>query len=183
MLIDEATVPLGAVDCESLTGKVLSLGEESWVGDARRQQDYDVHAQTQSIILLFCEGWPQVTVTRGQGWNLLAYEAMPVMDQIIARHYAQGGTLLRAMLARLGPGHRIARHKDTHPSFSVAHRVHVPLVTNADVDFLVGAEHVPPRANFAFELNNLMFHQVSNRGASDRIHFIFDYAPPGALAR
>jgi hypothetical protein len=39
---------------------------------------------------------------------------------------------------------------------------------------------VPPRAHYAFELNNLMMHQVTNNGDSTRIHFIFDYAPPAA---
>jgi hypothetical protein len=178
MISNEPTVPLGRVDCQALTEKVLGLTEDAWAGDPRRQQDYDVHAQTQSIILTFCEGWPDVNVTRAGGYALLGAEAEPVMDQIVGRHYRPGGRVLRAMIARLQPGRRIARHKDIHPSFSVAHRIHVPLVTNPDVEFIVGPERVPPRAHFAFELNNLMLHQVSNNGATDRIHFIFDYAPP-----
>jgi hypothetical protein len=174
----EPTVPLGKVACQPLTDKVMSLEEPAWRVDARRQRDYDVHAQTQSIILLFCDGWPDVTVTRGSGWDLLAAEAEPVMEQVLRKHYVTGGKILRAMVTRLGPGCRIARHKDSHPSFSVAHRIHVPLVTNPDVEFIVGPERVPPRAHYAFELNNLMFHQVTNRGERARIHFIFDYAPP-----
>lgn len=180
MLTHEPTTPLGMYDCRALTERVLSLDETAWHCDPRRQQDYDVHAQTQSIILLFCEGWPKVSVSRGSGWDLLAAEAVPVMDQVVQKHYAPGGTLLRAMMARLRPGSRIAKHKDSHPSFSVAHRIHVPLVTNPDVEFIVGTEQVPPRAHHAFELNNLMVHQVVNRGATDRIHFIFDYAPPSS---
>lgn len=180
MISNEPTVPLGKVECQQLTDKVMSLKEEAWRADARRQRDYDVHAQTQSIVLLFCDGWPQVTVSRGSGWDLLAAEAEPVMGQVLRKHYAAGGKILRAMVTRLGPGCRIARHKDSHPSFAVAHRIHVPLVTNPDVEFIVGPEHVPPRAHYAFELNNLMFHQVTNHGSSARIHFIFDYAPPAA---
>lgn len=180
VISNEPTVPLGKVDCQRLTDKVVSLGEEAWRDDSRRQRDYDVHAQTQSIILLFCDGWPDVTVSRGSGWGLLAAEAEPVMEQVLKRHYLAGGRILRAMVTRLGPGCRIARHKDSHPSFAVAHRIHVPLVTNPDVEFIVGSERVPPRAHYAFELNNLMFHQVTNRGNSERIHFIFDYAPPAS---
>jgi len=179
----EPTVPLGKVDCQLLTDKVMSLEEEAWTIDARRQKDYDVHAQTQSIILLFCDGWPDVTVSRGGGWEFLAAEAEPVMQQVLRRHYAVGGRLLRAMVTRLGAGCRIARHKDSHPSFSVAHRIHVPLVTNPDVEFVVGPDRVPPRTGYAFELNNLMFHQVTNHGNSARIHFIFDYAPATATSR
>jgi hypothetical protein len=183
VISNEPTVPLGMVDCQPLTDKVLGLEESAWHEDSRRQRDYDVHAQTQSIILLFCDGWPDVTVSRGSGWETLAAEAQPVMEQLLTNRYAGGGRILRAMVTRLGPGCRIARHKDSHPSFAVAHRIHVPLITNPDVEFIVGSEHVPPRAHYAFELNNLMFHQVTNRGASTRIHFIFDYAPPATLNR
>ena len=178
MLMHEPTNPLGKFDCQALTERVLALDESAWAGDPRRQQDYDVHAQTQSIILLFCTGWPQVEVTRANGWELLAVDAVPLMAQVVKKHYAPGGTVLRAMMVRLPPGGRISRHKDAHPSFSIAHRIHVPLVTNPDVEFIVGTERVPPRAHFAFELNNLMFHQVANNGNEGRIHFIFDYAPP-----
>ena len=177
MISDEATVPLGRVDCRALTEKVLSLDESIWFTDARRQTDFDVHAQTQSIILTFCDGWPDVKVSRANGWDLLAAEAEPLMQQIIDKHYSPGGEILRAMMARLPAGCRIARHADAHPSFSVAHRVHVQLVTNPGVEFVVGRERVPPRANFAFELNNMMMHSVVNHGDSARIHFIFDYAP------
>jgi hypothetical protein len=159
---------------------VLALDDEAWRADPRRQQDFDVHAQTQSVILLFCDGWPEVVVTQGAGWPLLADAAQPVIDQIVGKRYAPGGQLLRAMVTRLGPGKRIARHKDSHPSFSIAHRIHVPLVTNPGVEFVVGPEKVPPRAGFAFELNNLMLHHVTNNGSEDRIHFIFDYAPPAS---
>ena len=178
MLLHEPTTPLGTFDCRALSEKVLSLDEGAWAGDPRRQQDYDVHAQTQSIILLFCEGWPKMTIVRGNGWDLLASEAVPVMDEIVRRRYPPGGSVIRAMMARLLPGCRIARHLDSHPSFSVAHRIHVPLATNADVDFVVGDERVPPRLHFAFELNNRLYHRVANNGSTSRIHFIFDYAPP-----
>jgi hypothetical protein len=35
----------------------------------------------------------------------------------------------------------------------------------------------------AYEINNQKRHSVLNRGEEDRITFIFDYAPPGALDR
>jgi len=178
MIIHEPTAPLGKVDCAALAQKVLALPEDVWLADPRRQDDYDVHAQTQSIILLFCEGWPEVTVTEANGWSLLSDVATPIMDAIIERRYRPGGRVLRAMITRLKPGKRIARHKDSHPSFSIAHRIHVPLITNSGVEFVVGSERVPPRPGYAFELNNLMLHHVINDGPDDRIHFIFDYAPP-----
>lgn len=179
MLINTGTKPLSAVDCRDLTARVLALPEEAWFEDPRRQQAYDVHAQTQSLILSFCTGWPKVQVTRTQHWETLAGVAVPIVDEIIRKHYAAGGVVLRMMMARLPPGCRIQRHRDTHASFAVAHRIHIPLVTNPQVEFIVGSQRVPVREHFAFELNNLLPHQVTNNGSTARIHFIFDYAPGG----
>ena len=91
MLIDESTRPLGQYDCNALTARVAALEEDAWRHDERRQQDYDVHAQTQSIILLFCSGWPEVTTSRGSGWDLLSAETVPIMDRILAEHYPPCG--------------------------------------------------------------------------------------------
>ncbi len=176
MLIDTAIRPLGPIDCRLLTERVLALPETAWQSDPRRQQMYDVHAQTQSLILMFCDSWPTVRVTRTAGWPLLAREAVPVMESIISAHYPPGGVVLRAMMARLPAGAHILPHLDAHPSFAVAHRIHVPLKTNPDVEFIVGDERVPPREHVAFELNNQLPHQVANNGTAPRIHFIFDYA-------
>lgn len=180
MLIETAIRPLGHVDCRELAERALAAQEGAWYEDPRRQNDYDVHAETQSIILSFCTGWPKVQVSAAKGWDAFADVAVPVMKAVIAKYYPPNGRVLRAMLARLPPGCRIPRHRDTHPSFSVGHRIHVPLVTNPDVEFIVGTQRVPPREHHAFELNNMMFHRVANNGATVRIHFIFDYAPASA---
>lgn len=182
MLIPDPIRPLGPVDCLELTQRVQHLDESAWHLDVRRQNDYEVHAQTQSIILTFCDGWPEVRIVRAPGWTLLADLAVPVMEHVIRQYYPPGGLVLRAMLARLPAGCRIGRHKDAHPSFQVAHRIHVPLLTHPDVEFIVGTELVEPRPHFAFELNNQMFHQVHNNGPQARIHLIFDYDPQNARA-
>jgi hypothetical protein len=33
----------------------------------------------------------------------------------------------------------------------------------------------------AYEINNQKVHSVMNKGTQDRINFIFDYLPPGAI--
>ncbi|MBL8271923.1 aspartyl/asparaginyl beta-hydroxylase domain-containing protein [Steroidobacter sp.] len=182
MLIHAATRPLGPVDCAELTRQVLALDESAWAADPQRQVEHDVHAQTQSVLLLSCHGWPEVNVVQCAGWPLLQAAALPVMHEVVAKHYVPGGTLLRAMVVRLPAGARIAKHRDSHPSFAAAHRIHVPLVTNPAVEFVVNGERVPPRAHFGFELNNNVLHQVVNRGQQARIHLIFDYLPPHAAA-
>lgn len=177
MLIDTPIRPLGPVDCRALTERALAVEESAWYADARRQDDYEVHAQTQSIILVFFTGWPTVQVAHASGWDRFSDAAVPIMQQIVARHYPPGGMVLRAVLARLPPGCVIDAHVDRHPSFSVGHRIHVPLVTNPRVQFIVGTEDIHPQPGQAFELNNAVPHSVRNDGDAARIHFIFDYSP------
>ena len=177
MLIDTPIRALGYVDCRRLTEQVLAADESAWYADNRRQDDYEVHAETQSIILVFFTGWPTVSVAHGQGWDAFGGLATPIMEEVVAKHYPPGGMVLRVILARLLPGCRIEGHRDTHPSFSIAHRIHVPLLTNPQVEFVVGTERIATPAHHAFELNNKMAHAVANHGDTARVHLIFDYAP------
>jgi len=156
---------------------VTATPEEAWHVDNRRQNDYEVHAQTQSIILVFFSGWPTVSVAHGDGWDTFGALAMPIMEEIVGRHYMPGGMVLRVILARLPAGCLIDAHTDRHASFSVAHRIHVPLLTNPDVEFIVGTERIVTVPQQAFELNNKLPHSVANRGKTARVHLIFDYAP------
>jgi hypothetical protein len=169
---------LGPVDCSALRQQVLSLPETVWLEDQRRQTEFrNVHSQTQSIILIFCEGWPNPRISYHRGWAYLGAEAARVMRAIVVDHYPVGGKVLRAMMARLPPGARIDRHRDVDPSFAVSHRIHIPLQTNDQVSFIVDKERLPTDEGTAFELNNLLAHEVINRGKENRIHFIFDYMP------
>lgn len=177
MQIETPIRPLSYVDSGRLIERVAGTDESAWYADNRRQDDYEVHAETQSIILVFFSGWPEVRVAHASGWDAFADVAVPIMEELVRKHYPPGGMVLRAVLARLLPNRRIEPHWDKHPSFSVAHRIHVPLLTNPDVEFIVGTERIATEPHHAFELNNKMPHSVTNRGECARIHLIFDYAP------
>jgi hypothetical protein len=175
--IDTAIRPLGFVDSSRLIERVLATEERAWYTDNRRQDDYEVHAQTQSIILVFFTGWPEVHVTHAHAWDAFNDVTMPIIDQIVATHYPPGGLILRAVLARVLPDCSIDAHVDQHSSFSISHRIHVPLVTNPKVQFMVGSERIATQPGQAFELNNKLPHSVENHGDTARIHLIVDYAP------
>jgi hypothetical protein len=167
------------VECTELRRQVLALHEDVWLEDEHRQTEYrNVHSQTQSVLLIFCEGWPDVRISYQRGWNYLGDAAASVMRAIVGAYYRPGGRVFRAMMARLPAGARIERHRDMHPSFAVSHRIHIPMQTNADVAFIVGTQRIQTEVGVAFELNNRLPHEVSNYGPTPRIHFIFDYAPP-----
>ena len=50
------------------------------------------------------EGWPNIEVSKDQGWGLLAEEAVPLMHKILEDHYPAGGIIVRAIAARLEAG-------------------------------------------------------------------------------
>jgi len=138
MDIKEAQRYLGEVDVQTLGEAILAQEPQAWTEQLIRQQTYEVHQDTESIVLLFCdESWPEGEIHRESGWDRLAEVAMPVIDHIINTYYTPGGTLLRAMVAKLKPGGRISPHVDSLESFHMGHRIHVPITTNAAVRFMI----------------------------------------------
>ena len=170
---------LGPVHVDSLREAVFAQDEAAWQECEHRQRAYDVHHDTDSIVLLFCsETWPDVAISRMQGWERLANAAQPLMDDILRRYYPPGGVILRAMAARLKAGGSIAPHVDSLPSFRAGHRIHAPLLTHSGVRFTIDGQPCKMEVGRAYEINNQLAHSVLNTGPQDRIHFIFDYLPP-----
>jgi hypothetical protein len=182
MNIDSAQRLLGEVDMHALKDTILGQEPQAWREQLNRQQDYEVHRDTESIVMLFCdESWPeQGEIYREPGWNRLSDVAMPLINHIINTYYAPGGTLLRAIAAKLKVGGRIRPHMDTLKSFRMGHRIHVPITTNSGVRFTIEGKPYHFEIGKAYELNNQKTHSVMNLGKEDRISFIFDYIPPTA---
>jgi hypothetical protein len=176
---------LGPVDVAELSEAILAQEEAAWHEDRYRQETYEVHRQTQSIVLVFVdlEGWPELEIHKEPGWDRLAKAAVPVMHDIIGRCYPPGGTIIRAMAARLVAGGKISPHVDSHPSFHRGHRIHVPITTNPRVRFMIDGRPHQLEVGYAYEINNQKSHSVMNKGKEDRITFIFDYVPPQLLGR
>lgn len=174
---------LGTVAVEPLREAILALSPQAWLSNQQRQEDYDVHRRTESVVLIFTDGsgWPDITLTRESGWDLLADVAVPMMEDIIRRHYKPGGTIIRAMAAKLLAGEVITPHRDSHPSFHHGHRIHVPIKTNPRVRFMIDGRPYKMKVGEAYEINNQKAHSVMNKGSEERINFIFDYVPPALI--
>ncbi|MFV1998186.1 MAG: aspartyl/asparaginyl beta-hydroxylase domain-containing protein [Acidiferrobacterales bacterium] len=184
MDIDAPLRELGAIDTTALSAAVLSQKDAVWFEDESRQKTFYMHDQTRSIILVFIDDrkWPDRDVRKGPGWDRLADVAVPVMQEIIKKHYPEGGEVIRAVAAGLKAGGIIKPHVDIHPSFHCAHRIHVPITTNPKVWFTIDGRPYQFKVGQAYEINNQEQHSVVNRGTEDRITFIFDYIPPASVA-
>ena len=185
MDIEEPLRSLGTIYIGPLRDLILSQAEEAWHEDVYRQQVYDVHRETESIVMVFTNGdhWPNSEIHKEPGWDRLADVAIPLMHDIIANHYSPGGTIIRAMAAKLLVDGKITPHIDLHPSFQAGHRIHVPITTNPRVRFMIDGRPYKFKVGEAYEINNQKMHSVANKGKEDRITFIFDYVPADKLGR
>lgn len=183
MNIDGPLRDLGPVDSAALSATILAQDDDAWKEDKYRQEAYEVHHSTESIVMLFVdiERWPELVVKREPGWPRLSDVALPLMNDIISRHYPPGGTVIRAMAAKLLAGGKITPHIDQHPSFRHGHRIHIPITTNPRVRFMIDGRPYQFKIGDAYEINNQKTHSVMNKGDEDRITFIFDYVPPDQI--
>ncbi len=168
----------GEVDTTILREAILNQDDIAWDEDDQRQDDYEAHRQTKSIVMLFASlSWPRVTITREKGWDRIADVANPIMAEIIERFYPPGGTIIRAVAAKLAAGGSITPHIDSLQSFAHGHRIHIPVTTNRLVRFMIDGRPYRFEIGHVYEINNQKSHSVMNAGKEDRINFIFDYVP------
>ena len=80
-----------------------------------------------------------------------------------------------ARFLRLGAGAEIREHRDYKLSIDdgVA-RVHIPVITNPDVEFFLDGERIDMHAGEAWYLNFNLHHRVRNNSTTDRVHLVID---------
>lgn len=78
-------------------------------------------------------------------------------------------------LLNLAPGAVIKPHCDAELSFEQGEvRLHIPVVTNADVEFYVHGQRVTMQEGECWYINANLKHQVTNAGKTARIHLVID---------
>ena len=109
MDIDTTLRELGEIDITALRDAILAQDDSAWKEDSNRQEEYEVHHDTESIVLVFVDidRWPEIVVSQEPGWPRLSDVALPLMNDIISRLYPPGGTVIRAMAAKLLAGKMI----------------------------------------------------------------------------
>ena len=185
MDIEDRVRELGELDVSVLADAIINQDREAWLEEELRQKSYEVHRDTESMVLVFTDAtaWPELVVQKMPAWDNLVDIAGPLMHQIIKQSYPPGGTIIRAMAAKLKAGGKIKPHVDSHPTFHIGHRIHVPITTNPRVRFTIEGRPFHLQVGQAYEVNNQKTHSVANKGDEDRITFIFDYVPPSELGR
>ena len=181
---------IGSIDIAALKQHVLELPEQQWLGEAFRQQRYEVHRDTQTIPLVFDPDFRHTHPTRLPALQEIEPFIRPSL-KMVADHFDDSpkgwelfdehgmGYFVRANLVRLKAGGEITEHTDNNFSLVHSHRVHVPIITNDRVSFTVGGETLNMKEGELYEINNRRMHSVTNAGSADRVHLILDYVIPG----
>jgi len=172
---------LDNIDISNLIGVVDNLTDRQWKFNTCRQDRFNVHKQTKSIVLRFCEV---------DSLNFIHYKRdFPQLDILepilehIASFYEIGG-FLRIVIVSLPPGASVDRHVDLGAMYDYAHRIHIPIHTNDNVYFHMAEPfeggtledvRIPFNVGDIVEINNRWLHEVDNRSDKERIHLIVDY--------
>jgi len=85
------------------------------------------------------------------------------------------GRLESVRFLRLAAGSVIHEHRD--PGLRVeegVYRLHIPVRTNPDVEFLVGGQPLQMAEGECWYVNFDLPHALVNRGTSDRVHLVVD---------
>lgn len=81
-----------------------------------------------------------------------------------------------ARLMKLKVGAHILPHKDYALGYEDGtFRIHVPIVTNPQIEFIVDDQRVVMQEGECWYTNVNLTHSVANRGTEDRVHLVMDF--------
>ena len=108
-------------------------------------------------------------------WAIYSSVLLPIMRQAVAPIGYKNGYFSRVMLAFMPPGSGIPEHIDGHTRGWIAHKIHIPIITNPQARFFVKGQEYYFEKGKVYEVNNGAMHGARNDGNTARIHLIFEY--------
>ncbi len=101
-----------------------------------------------------------------------ALEACPYFQEVLAAFQCP---LKSVRLLRLASGSIIREHSDSDLGEDLGDvRLHIPIVTNPQVEFYLAGKRVAMDAGECWYLDLSHPHRVQNRGPSERVHLVID---------
>lgn len=153
---------------------VENFTEEDWNEFDFRQKTFEVHKETKTIPLIFDTDFRSSNPTYLPRANLFI-DDIKRFSNLLKDFYGEG-YLIRSILVSLKANSVIAPHIDKGDSLEKCFRVHLPIITNDKVNFIVGDEMKIFKEGELWEINNSgKIHSVENNSDVDRVHLILDW--------
>jgi quercetin dioxygenase-like cupin family protein len=163
----------------------FQFDEESLVKDLNRitQLQWKAHHYTMNYegewtsISLYAEGGDSANIFASAS-SLHGGQPTPVLEQCpyfkaVVGHFEC--PLISVRLLRLSAGSVIKPHRDFKLGYENDNfRLHVPIVTNDKVRFILNGERLEMRPGECWYTNVNFVHSVANEGSEDRIHLVID---------
>lgn len=155
-----------------------TLPESVWSQNCMRQTKFHVHRQTQSLVLIWSKSESDFN------YNPIQYplfntfkDLLQIVQDIIISYYGYSVHVWhKCMLAKMPPNTYIDPHIDHGKYLRNVHRIHLPIETTNDVDFMIDHEVFHFRSGQLIEIDNTRLHSVrNNNNQNSRIHLIIDY--------
>jgi hypothetical protein len=108
-------------------------------------------------------------------WEKHKYILLPILQKAVNPLGYKNGYFPRVMLANMPPGSVIPDHTDGSTRGWIAHKIHIPLITNNKALFFVKGITYQFAKGDIYEVNNGAMHGACNYGETNRIHLIFEY--------
>lgn len=162
------------VDLDSMTAEVAALPER-WSPHFQK-----VHYEGEWTVLPLRSvgGGEEELLPFSLGGAPAEYAATPLLESCpgIARFLdSLACPVMSARLLNLERGAVIKPHRDAELAFENGEaRLHVPILTNARVEFFIEDERVVMEAGSCWYINANLPHRVTNGGETDRIHLVVD---------
>jgi len=156
---------------DTLAGEVSELPNDAWMA---HPQQYDGNI---SVPLVSPGGAPNHQCFGPMGPT----EWLSRCPYILEIMQALSATWGRCRLMGLEPGAIVPEHVDIHYYWRTHFRIHIPVVTNPQVEFTCDGTTINMKAGECWLLDSFFMHSVANRGTETRVHLVLDTVGSGRL--
>jgi hypothetical protein len=149
---------------ETLAAEVRALPREAWVPHPQKFEGND-------YVPLITPGGAITNEFAGPMGMTPFLRQCPYTMEAMA---ALDGVWGRSRLMGLGPGGSVPEHIDINYYWRTHVRVHIPITTNAEVEFRVGGDTAHMAPGECWVIDTFQSHEVHNRGQEQRVHLVLD---------
>lgn len=173
----------GTFDVKKIKQRIFCIDESVWDEFNERQNIFDAHKNTKSIPILWSlQSLESLNVSdKTKYYDILLKEDELLSIKNNIKQYYGDGKILRILYTRLKSKSKISPHVDSGRGLEIPNRIHIPIITNENIIFIVNGEKKHMKEGEMWEINNQKLHSVLNNSDYDRVHLIIDYLVDGIL--